>query len=201
MLLFILEIVLGIALVLLILLFTLLFILFFCKTTIYVSRDDKQNTRVSLKIFFVRIKLYPIGKTKEKSYKPQKTEKEPKSDEQSEEKDDFSSKYMDLILNIIYDLKEKLYIDKLYLNIIFASDDAAKTGIMLGTAFSICGMITPILRKGFHLKNQSIILDADFDSNKTKFTLDFIGHTRIIKILLIAFKYRKQLFKIYQKTE
>ena len=177
MLLFILKIVLGIALVLLILLFTLLFILFFCKTTIYVSRDNKQNTRVSLKIFFVRIKLYPIGKTKEKSYKPQKTEKEPKSDEQSEEKDDFSSKYMDLILNIIYDLKEKLYIDKLYLNIIFASDDAAKTGIMLGT------------------------VDADFDSNKTKFTLDFIGHTRIIKILLIAFKYRKQLFKIYQKTE
>ena len=116
------------------------------------------------------------------------------------EENNFSSKYIDLILNIIYDLKEKLYIDKLYLNIIFASDDAAKTGIMLGTAFSICGMITPILRKSFHLKKQSIVLDADFNSNKTKFTLDFTGHTRIIKILLIAFKYRKQLFKIYQKT-
>lgn len=197
---FILKIVLGIALVLLILLFTLLFILFFCKTSIYISRDDKRNTKVSLKIFFVRIKLYPIGKTKEKSYKPEKAQKTPKEPEPSEEENNFSSKYMDLILNIIYDLKEKLYIDKLYLNIIFASDDAAKTGIMLGTAFSICGMITPILRKSFHLKKQSIVLDADFNSNKTKFTLDFIGHTRIIKILLIAFKYRKQLFKIYQKT-
>lgn len=197
---FILKIVLGIALVLLILLFTLLFILFFCKTAIYISRDDKQNTKVSLKIFFVRIKLYPIGKTKEKSYKPEKAQKTSEEPEPSEQEDDFSSKHMDLILNIIYDLKEKLYIDKLYLNIIFASDDAAKTGIMLGTAFSICGMITPILRKSFHLKKQSIVLDADFNSNKTKFTLDFIGHTRIIKILLITFKYRKQLFKIYQKT-
>lgn len=197
---FILKIVLGIALVLLILLFTLVFILFFCKTAIYISRDDKQNTKVSLKIFFVRIKLYPIGKTKEKSYKPEKVQKTSQKPEPSEQEDDFSSKHMDLILNIIYDLKEKLYIDKLYLNIIFASDDAAKTGIMLGTAFSICGMITPILRKSFHLKKQSIVLDADFNSNKTKFTLDFIGHTRIIKILLIAFKYRKQLFKIYQKT-
>lgn len=197
---FILKIVIGIALVLLILLFTLLFILFFCKTAIYISRDDKQNTKVSLKIFFVRIKLYPIGKTKEKSYKPEKAQKTSEEPEPSEQEDDFSSKHMDLILNIIYDLKEKLYIDKLYLNIIFASDDAAKTGIMLGTAFSICGMITPILRKSFHLKKQSIVLDADFNSNKTKFTLDFIGHTRIIKILLITFKYRKQLFKIYQKT-
>ena len=197
---FILKIVLGIALVLLILLFTLLFILFFCKTAIYISRDDKQNTKVSLKIFFVRIKLYPIGKTKEKSYKHKKTQKTSEEPEPSEEENNFSSKYIDLILNIIYDLKEKLYIDKLYLNIIFASDDAAKTGIMLGTAFSICGMITPILRKSFHLKKQSIVLDADFNSNKTKFTLDFTGHTRIIKILLIAFKYRKQLFKIYQKT-
>ena len=197
---FILKIVIGIALVLLILLFTLLFILFFCKTAIYISRDDKQNTKVSLKIFFVRIKLYPIGKTKEKSYKPEKAQKTSEEPEPSEQEDDFSSKHMDLILNIIYDLKEKLYIDKLYLNIIFASDDAAKTGIMLGTAFSICGMITPILRKSFHLKKQSIVLDADFNSNKTKFTLDFTGHTRIIKILLIAFKYRKQLFKIYQKT-
>lgn len=197
---FILKIVLGIALVLLILLFTLLFILFFCKTAIYISRDDKQNTKVSLKIFFVRIKLYPIGKTKEKSYKPEKAQKTSEEPEPSEQEDDFSSKHMDLILNIIYDLKEKLYIDKLYLNIIFASDDAAKTGIMLGTAFSICGMITPILRKSFHLKKQSIVLDADFNSNKTKFTLDFIGHTRIIKILLITFKYRKQLLKIYQKT-
>ena len=197
---FILKIVLGIALVLLILLFTLLFILFFCKTSIYISRDDKQDTKVSLKIFFVRIKLYPIGKTKEKSYKPEKAQKTSEEPEPSEQEDDFSSKHMDLILNIIYDLKEKLYIDKLYLNIIFASDDAAKTGIMLGTAFSICGMITPILRKSFHLKKQSIVLDADFNSNKTKFTLDFIGHTRIIKILLITFKYRKQLFKIYQKT-
>ena len=197
---FILKIVLGIALVLLILLFTLLFILFFCKTSIYISRDDKRNTKVSLKIFFVRIKLYPIGKTKEKSYKPEKAQKTSEEPEPSEQEDDFSSKHMDLILNIIYDLKEKLYIDKLYLNIIFASDDAAKTGIMLGTAFSICGMITPILRKSFHLKKQSIVLDADFNSNKTKFTLDFIGHTRIIKILLITFKYRKQLFKIYQKT-
>lgn len=197
---FILKIVIGIALVLLILLFTLLFILFFCKTAIYISRDDKQDTKVSLKIFFVRIKLYPIGKTKEKSYKPEKAQKTSEEPEPSEQEDDFSSKHMDLILNIIYDLKEKLYIDKLYLNIIFASDDAAKTGIMLGTAFSICGMITPILRKSFHLKKQSIVLDADFNSNKTKFTLDFIGHTRIIKILLITFKYRKQLFKIYQKT-
>ena len=197
---FILKIVLGIALVLLILLFTLLFILFFCKTAIYISRDDKQNTKVSLKIFFVRIKLYPIGKTKEKSYKPKKAQKTSEEPEPSEEENNFSSKYIDLILNIIYDLKEKLYIDKLYLNIIFASDDAAKTGIMLGTAFSICGVITPILRKSFHLKKQSVVLDADFNSNKTKFTLDFIGHTRIIKILLIAFKYRKQLFKIYQKT-
>ena len=186
-------------LVLLILLFILLFILFFCKTAIYILRDDKQNTKVYLKIFFVRIKLYPIGKNKRKTYKLEKEQAKP-SEQENKDNDDFSSKYMDLILNIIYDLKEKLYIDKLYLNIIFASDDAAKTGIMLGTAFSICGMITPILRKGFHLKNQSIILDADFDSNKTKFTLDFIGHTRIIKILLIAFKYRKQLFKIYNKT-
>lgn len=198
---FILKILLGILLVLLILLFTLLFILFFCKTTIYILRDSKQNTKVSIKIFFVRIKLYPIGKTKKKSYKPEKSQKEPKKSKQENSEEDFSSKYMNLILNIIYDLKEKLYIDKLYLSIIFASDDAAKTGIMLGTAFSICGMITPILRKSFHLKKQSIILDADFDLNKTKFTLDFIGHTRIIKILLIAFKYRKQLFKIYQNTE
>ncbi len=189
-------------LVLLILLFILLFILFFCKTAIYILRDDKQNTKVYLKIFFVRIKLYPIGKTKRKTYKSDKSEKQQSkpSEQENEDNDDFSSKYMDLILNIIYDLKERLYIDKLYLNIIFASDDAAKTGIMLGTAFSICGMITPILRKSFHLKKQSIILDADFNANKTKFMIDFIGHTRIIKILLIAFKYRKQLFKIYNKT-
>ncbi len=197
---FILKIILGIVLVLLILLLLLLFLLLVCKTCVHIVREQNKDMNIWIKFGALRIKTYPFGKSKGK-INTQTHNETPRFD------NDFSPKELDLswcfelALDIIDSLKDKLYIDKLYFTLIIASDNAAKTGIILGTAFSVSGMIIPILKQNFNIKDESIILDADFDDNKTKFSLDLIAHTRIIQVLFVAFKYRKQLFKLYQNIK
>ena len=192
---FILKIVLGIALVLLILLFIFICLLLFCKIGIHIQKN--KYFQIDIKIWFIKIKVYPIKKSEQTGNYEYKYEHNPVNDKNFSKLSDLDW-YFDFILSIITDLKDKIYIDRLYLNVTFASDDAAKTGIMLGSAFSLSGMIIPILNKSFYIKEQHVVFNADFNSKQTLFFIDFILHTRLIKILLIAFKYRNQLFKIYK---
>lgn len=153
-----------------------------------------------IKFGVLRIKIYPLGKSKHK-INTKTQNKTSQFDEDISPKEFDWYQCLELAPNIIDSLKNKLYIDRLHFKLTLASGDAAKTGIMLGTAFSISGMLVPVLKQNFNIKDDSIILDANFDDNKTKFSVDLIAHTRIIQVLFVAFKYRKQLFKLYKNMK
>lgn len=208
---FILKIILGILAVLLILLFVIFILLILCKTGIHIICDKNKNIKLWLKLGFLNIKLYPLKKTniKDKKAKQNKQDKKPQSYNSDSDDNKKSSKFSDfdfefcteLVFDLIRDLTGKIYIDKLYFTLILASDDCAKTGIMLGGAFSLSGMLLPLLEQSFLIKEKSIIIDADFDSDKIKFDLDFIMHTRLILLLFVLFHHRKRLFKLYDSIK
>lgn len=202
---FILKIILGILAVLLILLFVIFILLILCKTGIHIIYDKNKNIKLWLKLGFFNIKLYPIKKTKAKKNQNKEETQEQNTSDNPEKKSKFSDFDFEfctkLIFDLIHDLTGKIYIDRLYLNIILASDDAAKTGIMLGGAFSLSGMLLPILEQSFCIRQKSITIDADFDSNKIHFDLDFIMHTRIVQLLFVIFHHRKRLLKLYDNIK
>lgn len=208
---FILKIILWILAVLLILIFSIFILLIVCKTGIHLICDKNKNIKLWLKLGFLNIKLYPLKKTNIKDNQQSKEQNKDKEENEDSDKQEKNSKFSfsdldfefctQLIFDLIHDLTGKIYIDKLYFTLILASDDCAKTGIMLGGAFSLSGMFLPVLEQSFCIKEKSITIDADFDSDKIKFDLDFIMHTRLIQLLFVLFHHRKRLLRLYDSIK
>ena len=157
---------------------------------------------------FSGIKIFELDTKKPKSEPKdiKKTEtvneteenKEPNVYEKLKEKYGFSK-----TVEILFSFAKKLFahikkllrhikINKVILNLSVSSDDAATTAIEYGTVCSAVYPVLALLSSVGEIKYKSINVSADFNSNKPQFDFKLNVSSRVLYLLIVAFKAFKE---------
>ena len=108
-------------------------------------------------------------------------------------------KLIDLALRLLSELTDTLRISRLRVRVLIGTDDAAKTGILLGEAAAITGMIVPFLENTFEMKDYHVDVDADFEADHTEWAFTVFCSLRPLRLLLAALRHGRELFGLYKR--
>ncbi len=104
-----------------------------------------------------------------------------------------------LALTLLGELADTLRISRLHVRVVIGTDDAAKTGLLLGTSAAMTGMVVPFLENTFEMKDYHIDIDADFEAAKTKWAFTVFCSLRPISLLFLLLRHRRELFCLYKR--
>lgn len=149
------------------------------------------------------------GSAKKKGTKPGKKapKKKPEGETATEEKKpelpvDFSRLNIQDVLALAFDLMDdlagSLTFERLFITVIVHTDDAAETANLLGGMCAVTGILYPELARRFVLRDHQITLDADFEAEKTVWSVDISVMTRAGRYPLILWKRRRQLWNLWK---
>ena len=154
-------------------------------------------------------KVFTIGKRKklpkQKAKQPQKEQK-PKKEKQPQaprfdvKKLDYGQAFS-LLLTLIDDMAGAMTWEKLHVTLILHTSDAAKTGELLGALSVAVGNLYPYLERDFVLQDTRIVLDADFDAEKTVWGKDIAVMTRLSRFVHTGWKRRKELWVLWKSIQ
>lgn len=175
-----------------------------CGAEVEKARDGPLS--LTVRYGWIRLRLLPRkpkGEKKPQAAKPapKKPPKKPKA-----KKGGFSAKGVDvgetvcLALDLLIELRNRLQIHRLRADVLLATGDAAKTGVLLGQIAAISGMVLPFLEQNFVIKDFSVQVDGDFQREKpaTRAAFAVSVSLRPIHLPLILLKFRRQLLKLYR---
>lgn len=195
--------ILGILLLILLGLFVLT-VCILCSTIRIAVQRDIPDGALCLSVGFGMFKREVILGDKKKKTKPKKEQKkkpekkrEPKPSRFDFKKLDFEQAFV-LALDLIDDLAGSITWERLHVTLIIHTPDAARTGNLLGALSAIVGNIYPYMERAFVLQDTRIILDADFDAEKTVWGIDIIIMTRIGRYPRILWRRRKALWELWK---
>lgn len=191
----------GIALVLL----ALLVLALLPRARVVLDKPAEGALRLSVGYGFLRIPILPLPK--KKGGKRPAAKPKPRAEKPAKHKKPggFSVKNLDLgeaiclALDLLYELRDRMKIHRLRADVMIATGDAAKTGILLGRSAAVTGMILPFLEQNFVIPDFHIAVDGDFQSEtaSTRFSCGVTVSIRPIHLPLILMKYRRRLIKLY----
>lgn len=136
------------------------------------ARYDHNGALVRLIFGPIRLTVFP----RKKKSKSDNT-KEDKVTKQSESKNDkkdikggniweFKS-LLDLVLDLLTDLRKKLRVDRLEFKLILAGDDPCDLAINYGRAWTAIGNLMPTIERYFVVKKRNLEVECDFTSSNT----------------------------------
>ena len=163
------------------------------------AQGENGEIQVWLRYGRIRIRVYPLPRAfqKKKEDKPKKPAAAPSAPS------DFDLSNLDLgdtvclLLDMLDDLRDIVRIDILRADVMIATGDAAKTGMLLGECSALVGMITPFLENTFSIKEYHIVLDGDFESNQTRWKATLAFSARPIRFFWALWKRRRTILQLY----
>ena len=160
-----------------------------------------------MRISFGPVKrVFTLGqKKKKKPAKPQQKKTQKKPQKQPE----LNATYFDmtrldydkvfaLAVDWMDDLSGSITWERLHITVILHKKDAAQTGILLGKLSAFVGNLYPYMERAFVLQDTKIVLDADFDAEKTVWGVDISLMTRPIRFVRIVWRRKKQMWDIWK---
>lgn len=163
--------------------------------------------QIKLRIGFGPIKkVFTLGKrkrsAKQRAAQPKQQQKTTKKKRQKAPSFDVTkldyAQAVSLLLTLIDDMAGAMTWEKLHVTVLLHTSDAAKTGELLGVLSAAVGNIYPYLERAFVLQDTKIVLDADFDAEKTVWSMDIAVMTRLSRFLRTGWKRRKALWAIWK---
>lgn len=106
-----------------------------------------------------------------------------------------------LMLDLMDDLAGSITFERLHVTVILHTDDAGRTGRLLGELSAMTGLLYPVLERSFVLKDPKIILDADFEAERTVWSVDISAMTRLIRYPRILWRRRKELWALWKSIK
>lgn len=152
-----------------------------------------------------KIHVYPVKK-KDKPSK-EKREKESKKKEEAAGEGEKLSKGgaltmvkagLPLIGEAAGDLREKIRIDELRLDLLLGGRDAAATALAFGFSNAVIGMILPVFEQNFNVKERRIRTGMDFNAGSTTVWVKAAFSARIGQLLSFALRIGWKFFRNYQ---
>ena len=184
----------------LIALFIVLAVLFLiCIIPLGVSADyDKDGLKLFLKVAFFSISA-DFSKKKPKEEKLGKDKKKKKK---------FNLGFglaewletVKLALRTLGSFGKRLYFERLRLLYVCSTDDPYTTATRYNTVSAALHTLVPLFEKKFTVKNKDIIINTDFDSDKSVIEFGFTASVRVGWLLIIAFTAAFAFAKIYFRS-
>ena len=168
------------------------------------GKDGKINLWV--RYGQIRLHLYPLPKrAKKTAHTPKKAppEKPQKTDAPKESRHIDLGNAICLMLGLLDDLRHAMRIDILHLDAVIATGDAAHTGMLLGMAAGLSGIITPLLQQSFNIPHYHIHIDGDFQGDKGHWQAEAAVSVRPIRLLWALVRRWCDIFNLFkpEKTE
>lgn len=105
----------------------------------------------------------------------------------------------DLVLRLLDELTGTLRISRLRVRVLIGTDDAAKTGIVLGTSAALTGMIVPFLENTFDMREYHVDVNADFEADHTEWAFTVFCSLRPLRVLWCLLRHGRELFRLYKR--
>ncbi len=167
------------------------------------AQIEAQNGKLTL-----RVRVGPFHKTLERKEGGRKsgrktapdTPEQMQKDAPEEEDPPWAAMdWGDLIYEILefFDaVKDRLRIDILRVRLMLATGDAAKTGLYLGGASALSGMIYPFFAQNFKIKELCVHVDGDFEGTDTTYDLCFACSFRPIRMIAVGIRHGSRLYRM-----
>ncbi len=137
-------------------------------------------------------------KKKESEKEPEKPkEKKPRAPMVDIRKLDYEQA-LSLALDLIDDMAGTMTWERLHVSVILHTSDPAQTGNLLGALCAWTGNLYPYFERAFVLKDTKIVLDADFDAEKTVWGVDISVMTRMGRFPRMFWRRRKALWALWK---
>ncbi len=164
-------------------------------------RGKNGELRVRIGVGALHIPLYPLPKrVKRAPEKPRKPRRRPRKVKQPPvlhwERVGWRDT-LELVMDVLSAIRDRLYLETLLLNLVFASTDAARTGMLYGGASAAAGMLVPFLEEHFNVEDLHIRLRADFDSHETQWAAVLVCAARPVSVLRALWRERRRLRAFY----
>lgn len=188
--------ILGVLLLVLAGLALLAFALTLPRTGVYAHGKDGA-IQIFLRYGRLRLRVYPLPCAFRKKTQKPAPPKEPAAPKA------FDVSALDLgdavcfLLDFLDDMRDAVRIDTLRADVVLATGDAARTGILLGACAALLGMITPVLENTFTIRDYHIAVDGDFQSAKPRWEGTLAFSARPIRLLYALWKRRRTLLQFY----
>lgn len=176
------------------------------RTGIEAGGTGGKGVYIDLRYGVLRIPILPSPqkmKKSETSQKPQKSKK--KKEKKSKYKYMLNRDELDimeiieLVFTLLRELGNTLNINRLRVRVIIATDDAAKTGVLLGYASAFTGIAVPFFENSFEMRDYNINIDADFDDEHTQWAFELFCSVRPIRIIFVILRHSLELFRLYKR--
>lgn len=162
-----------------------------------------------LYLFFglIRLRLYPkherTKKDKKKSSEAPKTQtkqkgKTPKTEKKSGKWKDFLP-LVSVAIEFLGDLRRKIRISRLEMNLIMASDDPCDLALNYGKTWAAVGNLMPLLERVFVIKKRNIQIQCDFTETQTRVNARADISITVGRVLFLAVFYGFKLLRKYLK--
>lgn len=193
----------GIVVLALLLVVLLLGMLLLTLRTRLEVRGKNGELRIRIGVGPLRIPIYPLparAKRPDKPAKPPKPRRKPKKPKEPPvfhwERVGWSDT-LELIMDVLSAIGDRLYLETLLLNLVLASKDAARTGMLYGGATAAAGMLVPFLEEHFNVEDLQMRLRADFDSHETQWAAVLVCAARPVSVLRALWRERRRLWAFY----
>ena len=103
------------------------------------------------------------------------------------------------VRDFLSDLTDRLRISRLRARVVIGTDDAAQTGILLGQAAALCGIIVPFLENTFDMQDYHVSADADFNADHTEWAFTVNCSIRPISLVRVLLRHGKPMYQLYKK--
>lgn len=156
----------------------------------------------------VRVTLFPRkakqpkpAKAKKAKASKQKKSKPPKKPKTAGEIFDLVKELLPVVTDAAGQLRRKIRIDQLYLDMIVASADPAKTAVNYGRLSGVIGMFWPLVEQNFKVKEWRIRTNVDFTTEHPTVYLRAAATLTIGQILALGVRVASKVLPILSKQK
>lgn len=153
---------------------------------------------LDLRYGVLKLPIWPPPVKKEAEKDARERKRKPKREKPKRKLQLDNNEILSLLLEIMPELVGKLELRRFEARIILASDDAAKTGMLYGTAAAILGMLQPYLFNHFSVTKEQIQVEADFEADSIQWAVHIWAVIRPIVFIWIILRHYKEFVKLYR---
>lgn len=155
---------------------------------------------VKVRAGWLRFRVFPFKEGKEKKEKPPKpTKEEPQKEKEPGRGGPLNlvKQYLPLVCEAAGELKRRIRIDRLRLDLMIATGNAADTAMAYGYANMAMGMLWPLIEQNFEVKAPEIHTGVDFQSDASVFYIKAAFSARLGQLVSFGFRFGWKFLRTY----
>ena len=141
----------------------------------------------------------PAAPRDEARPKPKKRRKKPKYRYSLNREEVDVRELASLAMTLLGELADKMRISRLRVRVLIGTDDAAETGMLLGTSAALTGMLVPFLENTFDMHDYHVDVDADFEADHTEWAFTVNCSLRPLQLLTVLLRHGRELYRLYKR--